>query len=154
VKTHGVEVEVIGDTTLAGVAQTSSGTLLIFENSLGAYAVYSPVRSKVLHVHIPIKYLKIDENRIMLNVDIVNDERGVKEVLTDLLICLRSAECYIDTETRGKEVVWKELRSTMPLVSWLCGKCRHYKGAPIRILTFTPFGLGPHLSKVQRFNKI
>ncbi len=151
--THDVEVEVIGDTTLVGVAQTSSGTLLIFENPLGAYAVYSPVKTKILHVHIPVKYLKIEEDKITLNIDIVNDERGVKEVLKDLLVCLRSAECYIDTEARGREIVWKELRSTMPIVSWLCGNseeiCRLYKGAPIRMLTFTPFGLGPHFSRIH-----
>jgi hypothetical protein len=116
---------------------------------LGAYAVYSPVKSKKPHVHIPIKYLEIGDNKITLNVDVVNDEKGVKEVLTDLLICLRSAECYIDTEVRGREIVWKELRSVMPLVSWLCGSSEEvYKGAPIRMLTFTPFGLGPHFSKI------
>ncbi len=84
--THGVDVEVIGDTKLMGVAQTSSGTLLIFENTLGAYAVYSPVKAaKKPHVHIPIKYLNVEEDKITLNVHIVNDEKGVKEVLKDLL---------------------------------------------------------------------
>ncbi len=82
------------------MAQTSSGTLLIFENSLGAYAIYSPAKAKILHVHIPIKYLKIEEDKITLNIDIVNDERGVREVLKDLLVCLRTADCYIDTEVR------------------------------------------------------
>ena len=152
--THDVEVEVIGDTTVVGVAQTSSGTLLIFENSLGAYAVYSPAKAKILHVHIPVKYIRIEEDKVTLNVDIVNDEKGIKEVLKDLLICLRTAECYIDTETRGNEVVWKELRSVMPTVSWLCGSseevCRLYKGAPIRMLTFIPFGIGPHVSKLRK----
>ncbi len=57
ISTHGVEVEVIGDTEVVGVIQTASGTLLILENSLGAYAVYSPVRSKKPHIHVPIKYL-------------------------------------------------------------------------------------------------
>ncbi len=131
--THGVEVEVIGDTTLAGIAQTSSGTLLILENSLGAYAVYSSVKAKRPHVHIPIKYLNVEENRITLNVNIVNDERGIREVLKDLLVCLRSAECYIDTEVIGKEIVWKELRSIMPL----------------RLTSFIPFGVGPHLSRYK-----
>jgi len=131
--THDVEVEVIGDTILAGVAQTSSGTLLIFENSLGAYAVYSPVKAKRPHVHIPIKYLKIEDDKITLNVAIMNDERGVKEVLKDLLVCLRSAECYIDTEVKGREIVWKELRSIMPL----------------RLTSFIPFGVGPHLSRYK-----
>jgi len=131
--THDVEVEVIGDTILAGVAQTSSGTLLIFENSLGAYAIYSPVKAKRPHVHISIKYLNVEENRITLNVNIVNDERGVKEVLKDLLVCLRSAECYIDTEVKGREIVWKELRSIMPL----------------RLTSFIPFGVGPHLSRYK-----
>ena len=131
--THGVEIEVIGDTTLAGVAQTSSGTLLIFENTMGAYAVYSPVKAKKPHVHIPIKYLNVEENRITLNVHIVNDEKGVKEVLRDLLVCLRLVECYIDTEVRGREIVWKELRSMMPL----------------RMLAFIPFGVGPHLSRYK-----
>jgi len=132
--THGVEVEVIGDTTLAGVAQTSSGTLLIFENTLGAYAVYSPVKAaKKPHVHIPIKYLNVEEDKITLNVHIVNDEKGVKEVLKDLLVCLRLVECYIDTEVRGREIVWKELRSMMPF----------------RMVTFIPFGVGPHLSRYK-----
>jgi len=131
--THGVEIEVIGDTTLAGVAQTSSGTLLIFENTLGAYAVYSPVKAKKPHVHIPIKYLNVEENRITLNVNVMNDEKGVKEVLRDLLVCLRLVECYIDTEVRGREIVWKELRSMMPL----------------RMVTFIPFGVGPHLSRYK-----
>jgi len=131
--THGVEIEVIGDTTLAGVAQTSSGTLLIFENTLGAYAVYSPVKARKPHVHIPIKYLNVEENRITLNVNVMNDEKGVKEVLKDLLVCLRLVECYIDTEVRGREIVWKELRSMMPL----------------RLTSFIPFGVGPHLSRYK-----
>ena len=131
--THGVEIEIIGDTTLAGVAQTSSGTLLIFENTLGAYAVYSPVKAKKPHVHIPIKYLNVEENRITLNVNVMNDEKGVKEVLKDLLVCLRLVECYIDTEVKGREIVWKELRSIMPL----------------RLTSFIPFGVGPHLSRYK-----
>ncbi len=132
--THGVDVEVIGDTKLMGVAQTSSGTLLIFENTLGAYAVYSPVKAaKKPHVHIPIKYLNVEEDKITLNVHIVNDEKGVKEVLKDLLVCLRLVECYIDTEVRGREIVWKELRSMMPF----------------RMVTFIPFGVGPHLSRYK-----
>ena len=132
--THGVEIEVIGDTTLAGVAQTSSGTLLIFENTLGAYAVYSPVKAaKKPHVHIPIKYLNVEENRITLNVNVMNDEKGVKEVLKDLLVCLRLVECYIDTEVKGREIVWKELRSIMPL----------------RLTSFIPFGVGSHLSRYK-----
>ena len=116
-----------------GVTQTSSGTLLIFENSLGAYAVYSPVKVKKPHVHIPIKYLNVEEDKITLNVHIVNDEKGVKEVLKDLLVCLRLVECYIDTEVRGREIVWKELRSMMPF----------------RMVTFIPFGVGPHLSRYK-----
>ena len=131
--THGVDVEVVGNTKLMGVAQTSSGTLLIFENTLGAYAVYSPVKAKKPHVHIPIKYLNVEENRITLNVNVMNDEKGVKEVLKDLLVCLRLVECYIDTEVRGREIVWKELRSMMPL----------------RMVTFIPFGVGPHLSRYK-----
>ena len=132
--THGIEIEVIGDTTLAGVAQTSSGTLLIFENTLGAYAVYSPVKAaKKPHVHIPIKYLNVEEDKIMLNVHIVNDEKGVKEVLKDLLVCLRLIECYIDTEVKGREIVWKELRSVSLL----------------RLTSFIPFGVGPHLSRYK-----
>jgi len=116
-----------------GVAQTSSGTLLIFENSLGAYAVYSPVKAKKPHVHIPIKYLNVEEDKITLNVHIVNDEKGVKEVLKDLLVCLRLVECYIDTEVKGREIVWKELRSIMPL----------------SMVTFIPFGVGLHLSRYK-----
>jgi hypothetical protein len=75
----------------------------------------------------------VEENRITLNVNIVNDERGVKEVLKDLLVCLRSAECYIDTEVMGREIVWKELCSVMSL----------------RMLSFIPFGVGPHLSRYK-----
>ena len=131
--THGVKIEVVGDTTLAGVAQTSSGTILILENQLGAYAVYTEVKTKMPHVHIPIKYLKIEDDKITLNVTIMNDERGVKEVLRDLLICLRMAECYIDTEVKGKEIVWKELRSIMSL----------------RMLSFVPFGAGTHQSPLN-----
>jgi len=116
-----------------GVTQTSSGTLLIFENSLGAYAVYSPVKVKKPHVHIPIKYLNVEEDKITLNVHIVNDEKGVKEVLKDLLVCLRLVECYIDTEVKGREIVWKELRSIMPL----------------SMVTFIPFGVGLHLSRYK-----
>jgi len=115
------------------VAQTSSGTLLIFENSLGAYAVYSPVKAKKPHVHIPIKYLNVEEDKITLNVNIVNDEKGVKEVLKDLLVCLRLVECYIDTEVKGREIVWKELRSVSSL----------------RLTSFIPFGVGLHLSKYE-----
>jgi len=116
------------------VAQTSSGTLLIFENTLGAYAVYSPVKAaKKPHVHIPIKYLNVEENRITLNVNVMNDEKGVKEVLKDLLVCLRLVECYIDTEVKGREIVWKELRSIMPL----------------RLTSFIPFGVGSHLSRYK-----
>jgi len=103
------------------------------ENQLGAYAVYTAVKTKMPHVHIPIKYLKIEDDKITLNVAIVNDEKGVKEVLRDLLICLRMAECYIDTEVRGKEVVRKELCSIMPL----------------RLTSFIPFGVGPHQSPLN-----
>ena len=66
--THGVDVEVVGNTKLMGVAQTSSGTLLIFENTLGAYAVYSPVKAKKPHVHIPIKYLNVEENLSLIHI--------------------------------------------------------------------------------------
>lgn len=123
----------MGDTTFAGVAQTSSGTILILENQLGAYAVYNAVKTKMPHVHIPIKYLKIEDDKITLNVAIMNDEKGVKEVLRDLLVCLKMTECYIDTEVRGKEIVWKELRSTMSL----------------RLTSFIPFGVGSHQSPLN-----
>ena len=129
-------MEVIGNTEVVGVIQTVSGTLLILENSLGAYAVYSPVRSKKPHVHVPIKYLNIECNRITLNINIVNDEKGVREVLRDLLVCMRLAECYIDTELVGKEFVWKELRSI----------------SSYRLLSFIPFGVSPHASKLNTHN--
>ncbi len=136
ISTHGVEVEVIGDTEVVGVIQTASGTLLILENSLGAYAVYSPVRSKKPHIHVPIKYLNIECNRITLNIDIVNDEKGVKEVLRDLLVCMRLAECYIDTEFRDGVFVWTELRSI----------------SSYRLTSFIPFGVSPHTSKLNIHN--
>jgi len=137
VNTHGVEVELIGDVTLKGVAQTGSGTLLILENVLGAYAIYSPVRTKMYHVHIPVQYLDVKESRITLNVDIVNDEKGVKDVLKDLLVCLKLAECYIDTELKGDRGVWTELRSVMPL----------------RLISLIPFGVPPHISRYTAHDK-
>ncbi|ALG97150.1 hypothetical protein AVT98_gp58 [Sulfolobales virus YNP1] len=136
ITTHDVEVEVIGDTEVVGVIQTVSGTLLILENSLGAYAVYSSVRAKKPHVHVPIKYINVECNRITLNIDIVNDEKGVKEVLRDLLVCMRLAECYIDTEYRNGEFVWTELRSI----------------SSYRLLSFIPFGVPPHASKLNTHN--
>ena len=54
-------------------------------------------------------------------------------MLKDLLVCLRLVECYIDTEVKGREIVWKELRSIMPL----------------RMVTFIPFGVGLHLSRYK-----
>lgn len=125
--THGVEVEVVGDTKVTGVAQTGSGTLLILENEIGAYAIFSENKAKTLHVHIPIKYLEIGDNLIGLKVDVVDDERRVREVLADLLVCLHSAKCYIDTELVGNKIVRKELRSVMPVIS--CLNKRNIKSA-------------------------
>lgn len=148
--THGVEVEVEEGTEVLGVIQTTSGTVLILDNGKRTYAVYSPVKSRITHIHVPINFIKYDDDVLEfkdLEVNTTSNFEGLKRVFADVTTCIKNGNCYFDT-------VNNMLRSVMPVVSVLnkikyeeCKEqfndedlCSLYRGAPIRLLDFTPFG--------------
>lgn len=146
IETHGVEIEVEEGAEVVGVIQTSSGTVLILENNKGAYAVYSPVKSKITHIHVPLEFIEYSEGTLELKVEVRGNIGGLQRVLADVSACIKSGNCYIDT-------IEQELRSSMPIVSWFnkkkyeeCVKkyndedlCSVYLGAPIRLMGINYF---------------
>lgn len=144
--THDVEIEVEDDTVLLGIAQTSSGSLLILGNDKKVYAVFSPVKSKIIHIHIPLEFIKIDGDVLELKTEATGNLERLGRVLADISSCLKNGSCYIDT-------VNNMLRSAMPVVSILNKRkneecknqydndiCEVYRGAPLRLFDFIPFG--------------